>query len=377
MKRSSSADCNFIGLSLKRVKISTSPGELRLDRDIDSLISGKRWMSTANLCLSNNENHRDFSSDHKGSRIHVELYSHHARLVRDPVDPMRLRLTCLHQTTSSSNNYDPTDNYNAQRSTPSPLPPERWTFSIQVPRMYPHVPPAITRVTRDFVPNTENLDANLDRYNSSASAAMVASSVMQGHVEPPAPKKVLINLLPPSLHHYPQGGGLGDTQGFIEILDIDLATSVYNSWTPVSTLQDLLDFLIAMPARRWEWWTAENDRRRNHQQHQLGFFNGHPPAAQPTIAPATNSFSDIHQHQCQEHQQILRLSIEQESHQICQCEMDEDGELSNFESMTEDSPGFSGTLRTEGLNPFTANRFDVGYKRETNTRPYCEDVRHT
>jgi hypothetical protein len=241
--------------------------------------------------------------------------------------------------------------------------------------MYPHIPPTITRVTRDFVPNNENLDANLDRYNSSASAAMVASSVMQGHVEPPAPKKVLINLLPPMLHHHhsrPQGGGLGDTQGFTEILDIDLATSIYNSWTPVSTLQDLLDFLMAMPARRWEWWIAENDRRRNHQHHQQRFFGSHPPAAQPTIVPAANSFSDIHQHQRQEH----RLSIEQESHNACQCEMDEDGELSNFESMMEDSPGFSGTLRIDRrVNPFTANRFDVGYERETNTRHYCEDVR--
>ena len=376
MKRSSSADYRLIGLSLKRVKISTSPGELRLDRDIDSLISGKRWTSTANLCgLSDTENHRGSSSEHRESRIHVELHSHHARLMRDPVDPLRLRLTCLHQTTSSSNNYDPTDKYNAQRLSSSPLPPERWTFLIQVPRMYPHVPPAITRVTRDFVPYNENLDANLDSYSSSASAAMVASSVMQGHLEPPVPKTVLINLLPPTLYHHhsrPQGGGVGDIQDFTEILDIDLATSVYNSWTPVSTLQDLLDFLMVMPARRWEWWGAESDRRRNHQQHQQRFFDGHPPVAQPTIAPAANSFSVIHQNQRQEH----RLSIEQESHYSYQCEMDEDREVSTFESMMEDSPGVSGTARTERrVNPFTANRFDVGYEREANTRHYCEDVR--
>lgn len=371
MKRSSSIDCHSIGLSLKRVKISTSPGELRLDKDIESLISGKRWTSTAN---------HGSSLDRRGSRIHVELYSHHARLVRDPVDPLRLRLTCLHQTTSSSNNNTSSDNNNAQRPASSPLPPELWTFLIQVPRMYPHVPPAITRVTRDFVPNNENLDMNLDRHNSSASAAMVASSVMQAHAEPPAPEKVLINLLPPTLHHNhlrPQGGDLGGTQGFTKSLDIDSATSVCNSWTPVSTLQDLLDFLMGIPARRREWWSAESDRRRYHQQHQQRFFGSHAaPVAQPTIAPATNSFSGSHQHQPQEHQNIFHQSTAQGPYHTSQCEMEEDGEVRNFESTMEDSRHyFSGTVQTERrVNPFISNRFDVGYERGANIRHYRGDL---
>jgi hypothetical protein len=373
MKRSSSIDCHSIGMSLKRVKISTSPGELRLDRDIESLISGKRWMSTANHGLGNNVYHGGASLDRRGSRIHVELHSHHARLTRDPVDPMRLRLTFLDQITSSKNINAPTDSNNAQRSTSSPLPPERWTFLIEIPRMYPHAPPSITRVTRDFVPNNENVghlgNMNLDRQNSSASAAMVASSVMQGRVEPPAPEQIFINLLPPTLHHHPsrpQSGGLGDTQ-------MDLATAVCNSWTPVSTLQDLIDFLIGIPARRREWWSAERDRRRNHQPNQQRFFGCHAaPAAQPTIAPGNNSFSDTHQYLPLEHQHIPHQSKKQEPYHSSQCKMDEDGEVSNFEYMMEDSQhDFSGLVRTERqVNPFTTNRFDVGYEREANIRSY-------
>ena len=334
-------------MSLKRVKISTSPGELRLDRDIESLITGKRW-STANHGLDNNENHCKSSFDRRGSRIHVELYSHHARLMRDPVDPLRLRLTFLDQITSSKHNDAPTDNNNAQRSTSSPLPPERWTFLIQIPRMYPHAPPSILRVTRDFVSNLGNM--NLDRQNSSASAAMVASSVMQGRVEPPAPEQVFINLLPPILHHH-QGGGLGDTQ-------MDLATAVCNSWTPVSTLQDLIDFLMGIPARRREWWSAESHRSTNHQQNQQSFYG----VAQPTIAPPNNSFSDSQEHQ----------SKGQEPYHSSQCEMDEDGEVSNFEYMMEDSQH---DFSERHINPFTPNRFDVGYERGTNIRNYPEDVR--
>ena len=357
MKRSSSIDCHSIGMSLKRVKISTSPGELRLDRDIESLIAGKRWTSTANHGLGDNENHCKSSLDRRGSRIHVELYSHHARLMRDPVDPLRLRLTFLDQITSSKHN-----DYNAQRSTSSPLPPERWTFLIQIPRMYPHAPPSILRVTRDFVSNLGNM--NLDRQNSSASAAMVASSVMQCRVEPPAPEQVLINLLPPTLHHHPsrpQGGGLGDTQ-------IDFATAVCNSWTPVSTLQDLIDFLMGIPARRREWWSAESDRIRNHQQNQQRFYG----VAQPTIAPANNSFSDSNHHQPQEHQHIFHQSNEQEPYHSSQCEMDEDGDVSNFEYMMEESQH---DLSERHVNPFTPNRFDVGYERGTNIRNCREDVR--
>ncbi len=101
-----------------------------------------------------------------------------ARLVRDPVDPLQLRLTCL---LHSRNTLHP---LSSSLQTP---PIERWTFCICMPRMYPHAPPTITRVTRDIVPNNENMahlgNVNLDYHtnSNSASAAILASSAMQHH----------------------------------------------------------------------------------------------------------------------------------------------------------------------------------------------------
>jgi hypothetical protein len=127
-------------------------------------------------------------------------------------------------------------------------------------------------VNREYITNNENFaflgNINLARHNSSLSAAMVASSVMQSHyLEPPAPEQVLINLLPPTeLHSHTTRPQIGSGLSLPPInnkqyFDIDSATSVCNTWTPVSTLQELLDFLIGLPGRRREWWATDINRR--------------------------------------------------------------------------------------------------------------------
>lgn len=372
MKRSSSLDCSSIGQSLKRVKISTSPGELRLDRDIESLVLGKQWTSTANnsgagsndgLFPNSNNGPSVPPWDRRGGRIHGELHCPNARLVRDPVDPLRLRLTCLHQPMPPNNN--------GHSSSSSPIPPERWTFLIQMPRMYPHVPPAITRVTRDFVPNNENVahlgNMNVD-HGGSAYAAIVASSAMQGRAEPPVPEQVLIRPLPPTPHssgtHAGGNGGHDD-----KLPDIDSATAVFDAWSPVSSLQDLIDFLRGIPSRRREWWSAEGNKGRHQErQHLLGYRHGAAaaPVGHPTIAPASSG-SFFHQQQQQRHFQPVLRPKEQHQFSMSHCDrMEDDGDMNIVESMMmEDGRHeFAGAIPTERrANPFTANRFDVGYER--------------
>ena len=234
MKRSTSPDCSFIGQSLKRVKISTSPGELRLDRDIEQLLCGttKQWTSTVN-----NDINKSSSSWGRGTRIHSELYCNNARLIRDPVDPLRLRLTCLHQpmsTVPQNNVQHGTQQHlllsHSSSSSSSPIPPERCTYLIQMPRMYPHFPPQITRVTRDndnaHEPLGNIVNVQGDSYYNSA--ASVSSSSIQYQMEPPMPEKVLINPLPPT----PHGHTNQNNNGTSKLLDLDLATCVCNTWTP-------------------------------------------------------------------------------------------------------------------------------------------------
>ena len=272
MKRSS-FDCHSIGQSLKRFKISTSPGELRINRDIELLLAGKQWTSKSMVnhghCSSDGGG-GGLTNDRRGGHIHAEIYSCNARLVRDPVDPLLLRLTFLIHSRNNSQLL-------SSSSSPHTPPNERWTFCIRMPRMYPHEPPAITRVTRDIVPNHENMaclgNVNLDYYhhNNSATMAILASSTMQHHMEPPVPEQVLIQLLPPTSHrhhHSVPAIGSGNAHGITKNWDIDLATSICNSWTPISTLQDLIDFLMEIPSRRWDWWSKERNRRHHLQQQQ-------------------------------------------------------------------------------------------------------------
>lgn len=371
MKRSSSLDCQSIGQSLKRVKISTSPGELRVDRDIENLILGKQWTSTAAQASPAGpiDERRPSPSRYGGGagssspvppswdwrcggggRVHVELFRHDARLVRDPVDPLRLRLEYLHQPTTSPNN-------NSARPS-SPLPQERWTFCIRMPRMYPHVPPLVKRVTRDFAPNNENM-AHLGNANVGygASAAIVANSAMQSRVEPPVPEHVLINPLPPTPN---SGFHTGNDRHGFKLSDIDLATSVFNAWSPVSSLQDLIDFLVGIPARRRQWWAAESNRKRHHQQRRV--FGHHvggvaTPMGQPTFAPASTF-----RHQ---HDQTFHQPKQQQQFASSHCDMEHDGDANVVESMMEDARhDFLGAVSTEKhANPFTENRFDVGYPK--------------
>ena len=393
MKRSSSPDCSFIGQSLKRVKISTSPGELRLDRDIESLLEHKKWISTTSTDdhhHNNNYHYNHQAGDRRGKRIHGELYCHNARILRDPVDPLRLRLTCLHQPQNNiNNNNDAHQHHLSSVSSSSPIPPERWTFLIQMPRMYPHFPPTITRVTRDFAPNEPlgDIPQYYNCYNSSASAAIVASSSMQSQMEPPVPEQILINPLPPtpSNHHGHNNNSTHNNNyntNNTKLLDLDLATSVCNTWTPISSLQDLIDFLIGIPAKRKEWWSIESNRRHHMEQQRFFHSSGETTAAQPlalgqpTATTAVgNSFlvNDQRQnHQQEQHYQLFHREHNQYQQQFTSssshCDMEDDcGEMNITESMMEDQQQQQRSNDSLAISPERKltgiARFDVGYNR--------------
>ena len=94
-----SLDCQSLQRSLKRVRLSSSPGELRLQLDLRHLVMSREWVQTAE---------------------DVWYWPRTAcRLEQCQVDPLRLILT---------------------------LPQQYATVWIQIPRMYPHRPPVVTRI---------------------------------------------------------------------------------------------------------------------------------------------------------------------------------------------------------------------------------------
>mmetsp|Transcript_24039 Transcript_24039/g.34376 ORF Transcript_24039/g.34376 Transcript_24039/m.34376 type:complete len:346 (+) Transcript_24039:294-1331(+) len=341
MKRSQSPfNCNSIGQSLKRVKISTSPGELRLDKDIELLINENQWSPTMQNYVPIEQPTSWRSATVSSSRSYVELCRKNARLVRDPVDPLRLRLTCLHQPFSQSLF-------------------ERWTYLIQMPRMYPHQAPLITRVTRELISN-ENA-ARISNVSIGASAAIVASSVMQMH-DPPVPDQILIRSPPLPRNKY--DAAVNREHSVCEnskYLTIDLETAMFNSWSPISSLGDLLDFLVAIPTKRREWWAVENNRLR-HQQHLRLLKTGHEMQPHQTMSAVRSNESMEGTRGC---------SFPQLEHQVSSSSRGAESDDDHFEHMMDDSSAYN-QAAADKLREFPSNRFDVGFPREQTSVPHWD-----
>lgn len=339
MKRSQSHfNYNSIGQSLKRVKISTSPGELRLDKDIEILINENQWCSTLpqQNYVPSEQPSSWRSATTSSSRSYGELCHKNARLVRDPVDPLRLRLTCLHQPLSQSLF-------------------ERWTYLIQMPRMYPHQAPLITRVTREIIPNE-----NMARISNVAT--IVASSVMQMHAEPPVPDQILI--CTPPLPRNKFDAAVTNREHNYENskrLAIDAATAIYNSWSPISTLGDLLDFLMTIPTKRREWWGIENNRLYHQQQLRL-MRTGHEMFPDQHVAPYPKS-SEMSNNENSATTTECSFRQFQLQHQVSSSSRGAESDDDLIEHMMDES-SVHDHATAEKLRTFPPNRFDVGFPRE-------------
>lgn len=296
MKRCSTPDQTIS--SFKRVKISTSPGELRLDRDIECLLHSSKWAPS-----------KENNPPHQHGRL-IELCRHNATLIRDAVDPLRMKLIVWHGSR------------------------ERWTFFLQLPRMYPHVPPVVSRVSREILPES-------GVYDVSASAVMVASSVMQ-RGEPPVPEKVLVRSLPPS-----RAGECVDNMDCAShedgLWEIDSATSVYRQWSPVSSLEELIDFLITIPERRRQWWSVESNRRAHLQSMRSC-----------SMTPVMQNLSMQSAVQTMQYSNQIMCSPKR-------CQKEPQMQHTQFPSSPCDMEAES--LEAIEHSPFIANRFDVGYER--------------
>jgi hypothetical protein len=237
---------------------------------------------------------------------------------------------------------------------------ERWTFMIQIPRMYPHLPPLITRVTRELISNENMAHISNISIGSAASTFIVASSVMQAS-EPPEVEQILIRSPPPPRNKYDavntelHNNIHNHHHDNSKFLSIDEATAVYNSWSPVSTLGDLLDFLVAIPTKRREWWAVESNRIRHQEQLQLMRI-GHGGGIDH------NTLSDGYS--CQQ----LQHQVSSSSRGAGDSEDDLVEHMMVDSSMHEHTVIDAATADAEKLRTFPANRFDMGYDRTPSTQ---------
>mmetsp|Transcript_7293 Transcript_7293/g.8314 ORF Transcript_7293/g.8314 Transcript_7293/m.8314 type:complete len:248 (+) Transcript_7293:318-1061(+) len=127
-----------LGSSFKRVRISTSPGELRLDRDLSELVAtGGEWQPYYHT--TNNTNHHYSNTTSKSRRRCRRFYNTTTELILDRTEPLVLILTIIinnNQQRVEQQRYCFPNNSNNNSHCCIRL-------SISMTRMYPHNAPKL------------------------------------------------------------------------------------------------------------------------------------------------------------------------------------------------------------------------------------------
>ena len=222
-KRSSSPaslDCHSLQASLKRIRLSCSPGELRLQRDLSALghFGWQEQQDCTSTTSTTATNQRGDIPTHppKWRQANAELVL---------LDPLRLKLTCVDVAVTASNDMNDDDDETTWSTTgshtgscSSSTTTTTTTLWIQIPRMYPHRPPVISRA------------------DQSPTLFVVRDSPL-GSVKDP---------VIPSPRMQEQSGDLGEEPRPIAVMD----------WSPVRQIGDLLSFLLEQLSTTSSWSTS-------------------------------------------------------------------------------------------------------------------------
>mmetsp|Transcript_34753 Transcript_34753/g.76322 ORF Transcript_34753/g.76322 Transcript_34753/m.76322 type:complete len:693 (-) Transcript_34753:57-2135(-) len=328
----SSLDCfNTIGSSLKRVKISTSPGELRLNKDIEAMAHGHghgrghahghgvrqrpqrsaelEWISvdesgggaacgvsgnSISISSSNSNSNSNNIASNGGLHYHRTLQSTDGTVIvrRDVVDPLRLRILVTFRTERpwEMRGWGVMAHSSARESY------ETWTYLVQIPRMYPHSPPLVQRITREGGSMPSNItelvqqqrqqeqeqrmrlqqhqhqqhqlshqyssESTAERRNLSNWATIPSAARHGGPNGPPMVERIIVSSNP-SIH--PPSAEEGEMTGICIDSDPTAAggsdpltgtMATFGGWSPISRLSDLVSFLAELPVKRLEAWAA-------------------------------------------------------------------------------------------------------------------------
>ena len=260
-------------------------------------------MNGGNVANNNNMN------GNGGVHYHRALRSADGTIVvrRDIVDPLRLRISVTFRTNENpwqmvgwgvmKNNN--TSNGGSSHSTDGVLNGphasssscyETWHYLVQIPRMYPHSPPLIVRITREggtSAPSTipelvqkqrqehqqmQQQQKTFQQYSSENTAergshpSVAAPAPMSARSSgPPMVERIIVSsnpsIHPPSAEEGEMTGICVDSDalaGGSDPLTSTLAT--YGGWSPISRLSDLVAFLAELPVKRLAAWSAARGR---------------------------------------------------------------------------------------------------------------------
>jgi hypothetical protein len=256
-------DCESLQHSLKRVRLSSSPGELRLQRDLRHLVLSSRWIPVDEdlWCLQQSspsqqqqQQHQPHGDDAAGAPRIVTPPCSNVQLQR--LTTATLKMTVILPTKARNNNDIKNRNHIHTTTTLAHV----W---IQIPRLYPHRPPVVTQITysEGAIPNTVDAPhANthyLDHGHGDHQHQHSPESVM---LHPDVPTKEWFsgsgeNLVDEQQHQQQQqqhsrihsivftNEGESMLAG-LPCITTTATTTVYAPWSPIQRLGDALDCII-------------------------------------------------------------------------------------------------------------------------------------
>lgn len=213
-------DCQSLQCSLKRVRLSSSPGELRLQRDLRHLESSGTWQRVGNADVW----HWHPPAAPVTARRRSPCTSTTAAVPRielRQLESLRLRLTI----------------------------PNSVVVWIQVPRMYPHRPPLVGRIAyNDESPDSHRIEHILV-HEAPPGRAESDSQQQQSPTERENYHQdtgdVFVETSSSSWTSHSDSGEEQNTT-----LHYSADTIIYHDWSPVQRLGDLLEFVIGIFQRQ-------------------------------------------------------------------------------------------------------------------------------
>jgi hypothetical protein len=219
-------DCQSLQRSLKRVRLSSSPGELCLQRDLRHLVCSEGWIplqssnnhyhDSASTSSSSTSTSRRLTMDYDDVYCHVWQNPLTGYTLERPVpsDPLRLYL-----------NLTPSGRHQA-------------SVWMQIPRLYPHRPPVFGRlVSAHSRIQHVVLGAGPDETTASLAAAATASSSATASAS----------------------AGLAHP-----ITTTSATTAVYAEWSPVKRLTHVIDFMVQILTGQHDQHNDHNNNNNNH-----------------------------------------------------------------------------------------------------------------
>jgi len=326
-------DCSTIRSSLKRIKISTSPGELRLNSDLLALQNELGWKE-----VEQGQPQSQCGSTNKGASTCLCSPNNRMQVTRDEVDRLRIKLSVCARNDEQIR-HDHQRQHDSQAAS--------FHFLMQLPKMYPHSPPVVYRVLR--CGNNDN-----EQHQQQTTTTTVVLEDIKVLTKPPATEAA----------EKRRAQSISDHPMLAEESRHDAAScqeshgsgndAIYDRWSPISRLHDLIIWLADLPQTR--------------QKEQSSNFFSRAPAKTVMEGDASkngntnkHSFSVLlNNHNKDDKINCYSMYTRQNS---TSGEME--GNATNINNQNNNNNPQCKGQTLSSLKHLTPNRFDVGYTTDT------------